>query len=79
MICTENNLEKHGWWIEARVKGHIDLDWSERLAGLNLCHNHLGQTELKGTIKDLSAFYGLIWQLRDTGMELLAIEAKKNK
>lgn len=62
---------------EIRVKGQIDEHWSDWFAGLEITHTDQNETVLTGEIADQSALYGLIAQLRDLGLPLIAVESEE--
>jgi hypothetical protein len=59
--------------VEIRVRGQIDLDWSDWLGGLKLYHYPDGSTILNGSVRDQTALYGLISQLSDLGLQLVSV------
>jgi hypothetical protein len=58
---------------EIRVRGHLDLRWSEWLAGLELTHLEGNETLLSGMLPDQTALYGLLERLRDLNLTLLSV------
>lgn len=56
-----------------RVRGHLAPSWSERFYGLTIRNIQGGICELSGEIADQAALYGLLAQVRDLGLELLAV------
>lgn len=58
--------------VEISVKGHLALRWQEWFGGLQIEHLEDGTSLLSGTLPDQSALYGVLWQLRDQGIALLA-------
>lgn len=56
------------------IEGHLHTRWSERLTGFAIEHQADGTTQLVGTVPDQAALYGLLMQLRDLGVTLLALE-----
>jgi len=63
--------------VEMRVKGHLKEWFNDYFGGLQLSYNEDGSCTLKGKLEDSAAFYGLILTLRDSGVELLSLEARK--
>jgi hypothetical protein len=59
--------------VEILIKGHIDVEWSGRLAGLYVTHTSNGNTVLRGPVPDLPALYGLLNRLSDLGMQLISV------
>ena len=58
---------------QIRIKGHLDLRWSDWFDGLTVTHMENGETILSGPIRDQAALYGLLAKLRDLGLPLLAV------
>ena len=56
-----------------RIRGHLDARWSERFADLTIVNQPDGSTELVGEICDQAALHGVLAQIRDLGLELLAL------
>ena len=56
-----------------RVKGHLDLVWSEWFENLTIIHTSNGETTLAGPVADQAALYGLILKARDLGLTLVAV------
>jgi hypothetical protein len=61
--------------VEIRVKGQIDLDWSDWLGGLKLSHYPDGSTILSGSVRDQAALYGLLSKLSDLGLQLVSVSS----
>ena len=61
--------------VEILIKGHIDVEWSGRLAGLAVIHTTDGNTILRGDVVDQPGMYGLLNRLSDMGVRLLSISA----
>lgn len=59
--------------IEIRIKGQIDLDWSDWMGGLAISHTGQGETVLKGSVRDQAALYGLLNKLNDLGIQLVSV------
>ena len=62
-----------GQYYEIRVKGHLDLTWSEWLGGLTIVHEANGDSTLTGQIPDQAALHGLLTIMRDMGMTFISI------
>jgi hypothetical protein len=63
--------------VEIRIKGHIDRDWADWLAGLKITHNADGSTVLKGPVRDQAALYGLLSQLSNLGLQLVSVSSER--
>ncbi len=63
--------------VRIKVRGHLKEWFGDYLGGLSLKYNEDGSCTLTGKLQDSAAFYGLILTLRDSGVELLSLEAKK--
>jgi hypothetical protein len=61
----------HGYRV--RVASELDEHWASRLDGWELLRAH-GSTTLLRSHVDQAALYGLLIQLRDLGLVLLAVE-----
>lgn len=59
--------------VEIRVKGNIDLTWSDWLGGLTIKHVNPEETLLKGTVVDQASLYGLLTKLRDLNLALISV------
>ncbi len=60
--------------VEIRVKGKIDLHWSEWLDGLEIIHEGEDETLLTGQVVDQATLYGILKKLRDLGLKLLLVK-----
>lgn len=56
-----------------RVAGHLAARWAARFDGLTLTHQPDGTTLLEGPIADQAALHGLLLQVRDLGLSLVAV------
>jgi hypothetical protein len=57
---------------EIVVNGHLPGRWASEFPGFNL-HYEQGRTVLSGLLADQAALFGLLLQLRDLGVTLLAL------
>ncbi len=57
-----------------RVKGQLDLHWSEWFDGLSITHTAAGETILAGPVVDQAALYGLLLKIRNLNLPLLAVK-----
>jgi len=58
---------------EIRLKGHLDARWASWFEGLSFTHASDGTTILAGPVVDQAALYGLLRQVRDLGLPLIAV------
>jgi hypothetical protein len=65
--------------VEIRIRGQIDRDWSDSLAGLKITHHPDGSTALSGSVRDQAALYGLLSHLSDLGLQLVSISSSIGK
>lgn len=59
---------------EFRLEGTLDPRWTDWFEDLSIAFDPLAnQTELRGTIPDQAALYGLIGKFRDLGLNLVSL------
>lgn len=58
---------------EIRLKGQLDLSWSEWLDDMAIIHQDNGETLLTGPIADQAALHGLLNRMRDIGIPLISV------
>lgn len=68
---------RYFWKIRIRTATHLDGWLRECFGGLHIAHEEEGTTLISGDLVDLPEVYGVILQLRDAGLELLSLRAKK--
>lgn len=56
-----------------RVASHLNPAWSERFAGMSLSYD-ANDTLLQGAVLDQAALHGLLSQIRDLGLTLIALD-----
>lgn len=61
---------------EIRVRGHLDHRRMQHWTGIEVTHRPDGDTTLSGPIPDQAALFGLLNQLRDLGIPLIAVNRK---
>lgn len=65
--------------IECRVRvaGELGDDWTAWFDGLAVEPGGDGTTEISGDLPDQSALFGLLAAVRDLGIEILRVEARR--
>ena len=56
-----------------RIKGHLGQQWSTRFETMSIVLTEDGETHLTGQITDQAALHGLLRTIRDSGLELIAV------
>ncbi len=62
---------------EIRIKGHLDVRWSDWFEGLTITPEKDGNTVLIGLVVDQAALFRLLRKVRDLGMTLLSVNLRK--
>jgi hypothetical protein len=60
-------------YYEITIRGHLDLHWSGRFAGVTLTHLEGGETLLSGSLPDQAALHGLLERVRDLNLTLISV------
>ena len=58
---------------QIRIKGHLELEWSEWCEGLTISWEKPDETLLSGQIADQAALHGILNKIRDLGLPLLSV------
>ncbi len=58
---------------QIRIKGHLDLQWTDWFEGLSIMPQDNGDTLLTGTVVDQAALHGLLKKVRNLGMPLISV------
>ena len=69
--------DHYPWHIQVRSAAHLDCWIKDYFDRLTVSHQRDGTTIITGELVDLSAVYGLILKLRDAGVDLLSLQAKR--
>ncbi len=59
---------------QIRVKGNLDMKWSDWFDGLSIIPQTDDETLLTGPVADQSALHGLLAKIRDLGLPLLLVK-----
>jgi hypothetical protein len=59
---------------QIKIKGHLDLRWSEWFGSLTITHGPAGETTLAGPVVDQAALLGLLLKLHDLNLTLLSLQ-----
>ena len=59
---------------EIRVKGNLDLRWSDWFDGFSITPVGDGETLLVGSVADQAALHGVLHKIRDLGLPLLTVQ-----
>jgi hypothetical protein len=57
---------------EIRIKGHLDRQWTAWFEGMTITWTD-DETLLTGQVVDQAALYGLLREVRDVGLPLIAV------
>lgn len=57
---------------QIRIQGHLDDDWSDWFAGLQMTRLVNGETQLTGKL-DQTALHGVLARIRDLNLTLIAV------
>jgi hypothetical protein len=59
---------------EIRVKGNLDLRWSDWFDGFSITPVGTDETLLIGSVADQAALHGVLHKIRDLGLPLLTVQ-----
>lgn len=76
MLERESSVD-YAWKIRIRSAAHLDYWIEDYFGGLKISHELDGSSLITGELLDLPAVYGLILQLRDAGIYLLALQVER--
>lgn len=58
---------------QIRIRGHLDLQWTDWFEGLTIQLEENGETLLTGSVVDQAVLYGLLKKVRDLGLPLISV------
>ncbi|MEO0563265.1 MAG: hypothetical protein AAF125_14245 [Chloroflexota bacterium] len=58
---------------EIHVKGQLSQHWAARFSGMAITLTKDGDTRITGPVTDQAALHGMLRTIRDSGLELLAV------
>ncbi len=73
------NADNYCWQVRVSSAAHLDYWITDCFSGLKIEHRDNGTTALTGELTDLPAVYGLVLQLRDSGVDLLSLQIERRK
>ncbi len=56
-----------------KLKGHMDVKWSEWLYGMTITHERDGATTLRGPLPDQTVLHSVLDRIRDMNLPLMSI------
>ena len=62
--------------VQIHIKGAIDPEWSDWLAGMQIMPLSGKETLLSGDLPDQAALYGVLSRLNSLGLALLFVQAE---
>ena len=68
-----NRTSSNATHYEIRIQGRLDPRWTARFDGLSMRHEPDGTTVLSGLVTDQAALHGLLSQIRDLALPLIAV------
>ena len=68
----------YAWYLRVHSESHLDEWVKEYFGAMEICHRQDGTTVLSGKLLDLPQLYGQIIKLRDSGISILSLQAKRS-
>ena len=56
-----------------KIKGHLDIKWTDWFDGMQIIHENDGTTTLMGTVIDQAALQGILKKIRNLNLELISV------
>ena len=73
---TQGAKNEGGSIYQIKIKGYLDLHWTDWLGGLEITHDAQGNSLLTGLLPDQSALHGVLVQIRDLGMPIISLSSQ---
>ena len=64
-------------YVEILIRGHIDVQWSEWLGGLQITHTEQEHSLLTGAIVDQAMLHGILTKLRDLDLKIISVNLQE--
>lgn len=71
--CNQEAGPDHPIVYQIRLKGQLDMHWTNWFDGMVIALTRDGDTLLTGPVADQAALHGLLKKVRDLGLTLLSI------
>ncbi len=68
---------KYVWQFIVHSEAHLDEWLKDYFGGINITHEKNSRSVLTGVLTDISALYGLIMKLRDSGISVISLQAER--
>jgi len=72
-----DGADNYCWQVRVLSSAHLDHWITDNFNGLKVEHLNDGTTVISGVLTDLPAVYGLVLQMRDTGVNLLSLHVDR--
>ena len=59
---------------QIRVKGHLEVEWTDWFDGMSITHLENSETLLAGPLADQSALFGVINKINSLNLTLLSMQ-----
>ena len=73
---TTNGNADEATAYKIKVRGYLAERWRDWLGGLEISHDGQGYSLLTGVVPDQAALHGILAQIRDLGLPLIAITSQ---